>query len=158
MIVGLILVFAFMIIYYRVGGLVADISLIFNLLLVLGALAGLRATLTFPGIAGLILTVGMAVDANILIFERMREELRLGKTPRAVVEAGFSRAMLTIVDANLTTLVAALVLFQFGTGPIRGFAITLSLGILSTLFTALVLGRLVFDYLYSRGIARKLYI
>ena len=155
---GIVLVFVFMIVYYRIGGLIADITLVFNLLFIMGALAGLRATLTFPGIAGLILTVGMAVDASILILERMREEMRLGKTPRAVVEAGFSRAMLTIVDANLTTLVAALVLFQFGTGPIRGFAVTLSLGIISTLFSSLVLGRLIFDYLYSRGIARTLYV
>ena len=158
MAVGAALVFGFMIIYYRVGGLIANISLLFNFLFIMGALAGIRATLTFPGIAGLILTVGMAVDANILIFERMREEMRLGKTPRAVVEAGFSRAMLTIIDANLTTLVAAIVLFQFGTGPIRGFAVTLSLGIASTLFSSLVLGRLIFDYFYSRGVAKTLHI
>ena len=158
MAIGAGLVFLFMLIYYRFGGVVANLALIFNVFLILGALAGFKATLTFPGIAGIILTIGMAVDANILIYERMREEIRLGKTPRAVVEAGFERATATIMDANLTTLIAGLVLFQFGTGPVKGFAITLSIGIITTLFTALIICRLVFDYLFTRGGMRKLYL
>lgn len=155
---GAALVFAFMLVYYRVGGLVADIVLLFNVFFLLAALAGFRATLTFPGIAGIILTIGMAVDANILIYERMREEIRLGKTARAVVEAGFEKANLTIIDANLTTLVAGLVLFQFGTGPVRGFAVTLSIGIFTTLFTSLIISRLIFEYFYAHGGAKKLYV
>jgi preprotein translocase subunit SecD len=120
---------------------------VLNILLIAAGLAGFQATLTLPGIAGIILTIGMAVDANVLIFERIREEMNLGKTPRAAVAAGYSRATLTILDANVTTLIAALVLFQFGTGPVKGFAVTLSLGVLASLFTALVLSRLIFDYL-----------
>ena len=115
--------------------------------MLLGGLAAFGATLTLPGIAGIILTIGMAVDANVLIFERIREELRLGKTPLAALNAGYDRATLTILDANITTLIVALVLFQFGTGPVKGFAVTLSLGILASLFTALILSRLIFDYL-----------
>ena len=144
--VGGILVILFMIIYYRGSGLIADIALLLNIILIAGGLAAFQATLTLPGIAGIILTIGMAVDANVLIFERIREEMSIGKTPRAAVDAGFDRATLTILDANVTTLIAALVLFQFGTGPVKGFAVTLSLGVLSSLFTALVLSRLIFDY------------
>jgi len=118
-----------------------------NIIIITGGLAAFQATLTLPGIAGIILTIGMAVDANVLIFERIREEMNLGKTPRAAVDAGYNRATLTILDANVTTLIAALVLFQFGTGAIKGFAVTLSLGVLASLFTALVLSRLIFDYL-----------
>ncbi|MDD5225433.1 MAG: protein translocase subunit SecD [bacterium] len=158
MAIGTGLVFIFMLIYYRFGGVIANLALIFNVFFILGALAGFKATLTFPGIAGIILTIGMAVDANILIYERMREEIRLGKTPRAVVEAGFERATATIMDANLTTLIAGLVLFQFGTGPVKGFAITLSIGIITTLFTALIICRLIFDYLFTRGAMKKLYL
>ncbi len=146
MCVGGMLVVIFMAIYYRGSGLVADLALILNILLIAGGLAGFGATLTLPGIAGIILTIGMAVDANVLIFERIREEMRLGKTPRAAVDAGYSRATLTILDANVTTLIAALVLFQFGTGPVKGFAVTLSLGVLASLFTALVATRAIFDY------------
>jgi preprotein translocase subunit SecD len=146
-IVGLILVLAFMVIYYRVSGVIADVAVILNVLLIMGALAAFRATLTLPGIAGIILTIGMSVDANVLIFERIREEIRLGKSPRAAVDGGFGKAMLTILDANVTTLIAALVLFQFGTGPIRGFAVTLSVGIVASLFTAIFVSRLIFDYL-----------
>ena len=145
--VGGLLVVIFMIIYYQVSGLIADIALILNILLIAGGLAAFQATLTLPGIAGIILTIGMAVDANVLIFERIREEMNLGKTPRAAVDAGYDRATLTILDANITTLIAALVLFQFGTGPVKGFAVTLSLGVVASLFTALVLTRSVFDYL-----------
>jgi len=146
MCIGGIFVILFMFIYYKGAGLVADMALILNIVLIAGGLAGFQATLTLPGIAGIILTIGMAVDANVLIFERIREEMALGKTPRAAVSAGYERATLTILDANVTTLIAALVLFQFGTGPVRGFAVTLSLGIASSLFTALILSRLIFDY------------
>ncbi len=145
--VGGMLVILFMIVYYKVSGLIANIALILNIVLIAGGLAGFQATLTLPGIAGIILTIGMAVDANVLIFERIREEMNLGKTQRSAVNAGYSKATLTILDANVTTLIAALVLFQFGTGPVKGFAVTLSLGVLASLFTALILTRLVFDYL-----------
>lgn len=155
MIVGSIAVVAFMIIYYKWCGAVANISLLLNVILILAILAGFKAVLTLPGIAGIILTVGMAVDANVLIFERMREEIRTGKTPRAVIEAGYSKALSTILDANITTLIAGIVLFQFGTGPIKGFAVTLSVGILSTLFTALVVTRVIFDYFLFRTRVRK---
>jgi len=147
MFTGGILVILFMIVYYRGSGLIADVALILNIILIAGGLAGFQATLTLPGIAGIILTIGMAVDANVLIFERIREEMNIGKTPRAAVDAGYDRATLTILDANVTTLIASLVLFQFGTGPVKGFAVTLSLGVLSSLFTALILSRLIFDYL-----------
>ena len=145
--IGGIIVIAFMIVYYGVAGAVADMALLFNLVLIVAGLAGFGATLTLPGIAGIILTIGMAVDANVLIFERIREELHLGKPPRGAVEAGFERATLTILDANITTLIAAVVLFQFGTGPVKGFAVTLCLGVIASMFTALVVTRVVFDYL-----------
>ncbi len=144
--IGSFAIMLFMIIYYKGSGVIADIALFINIIMLLGGLAAFQATLTLPGIAGIILTIGMAVDANVLIFERMREELRLGKTPLAALNAGFERATVTIIDSNLTTLIVALVLFQFGTGPVKGFAVTLSLGIIISLFTALVLTRLIFDY------------
>lgn len=147
MCVGGIMVVLFIAVYYKVGGIIADMALILDILLIAAGLAFFQATLTLPGLAGIALTIGMAVDANVLIFERIREEVRLGKTPRAAVDAGYSKATLTILDANITTLIAALVLFQFGTGPVKGFAVTLSLGILASLFTAIVLTRFVFDYL-----------
>ena len=143
--VGLCLVLLFMLIYYRVAGSIADLALIWNLLLVLAVLASLKATLTLPGIAALILTVGMSIDANVIIFERIREELRKGKTPRAAVEAGYSRAITAIVDANITTVIAALVLFQFGTGPVKGFATVLFWGILISMFTAIFVTRTIFN-------------
>ena len=146
MCIGGILVILFMIVYYKGSGIIADIALMLNILIIAGGLAGFQATLTLPGIAGIILTIGMAVDANVLIFERIREEMALGKTPRASVDAGYSRATLTILDANVTTLIGALVLFQFGTGPVKGFAVTLSLGVLASLFTALILSRTIFEY------------
>ncbi|MBW1696938.1 MAG: protein translocase subunit SecD [Deltaproteobacteria bacterium] len=158
MLAGGILVILFMIIYYKGSGLIADLALILNIILIAAGLAGFQATLTLPGIAGIILTIGMAVDANVLIFERIREELKLGKTPRASVEAGYDRATLTILDANVTTLIAALVLFQFGTGPVKGFAVTLSLGVLSSLFTALILTRSIFDYLLMNRRMKRLSI
>ncbi|MBW2038153.1 MAG: protein translocase subunit SecD [Deltaproteobacteria bacterium] len=157
-IIGGILVILFMGVYYRWAGAVADMALIMNLVLILGALAALRATLTLPGIAGMVLTVGMAVDANVLIFERIREEMRLGKPPRAGLETGYSKAFLTIMDANVTTLIAAVVLYQFGTGPIKGFAVTLSIGILASLFTAIVATRFVFDYFLSKVRVKRLSI
>ena len=158
MIIGGSLVILFMVVYYKVSGLIADLALALNILLIAAGLAGFQATLTLPGIAGIILTIGMAVDANVLIFERIREELGLGKTPRSAVEAGYDRATLTILDANVTTLIAALVLFQFGTGPVKGFAVTLSMGVISSLFTALVLTRLVFDYLLINRRMKRLSI
>lgn len=145
-----VLIVLFMAVYYRVSGLIADLVLVLNILIMMAALAAFKATLTLPGIAGIILTLGMAVDANVLIFERIREETRLGKTPRAAVDTGFSKASWTIFDANLTTLFAAIVLYQFGTGPIRGFAVTLSIGIVASMFTAIFVARLIFDYLLVR--------
>jgi len=146
MIIGGILVVLFMAVYYKGSGLIADFALLLNILMIAAGLAGFGATLTLPGIAGIILTIGMAVDTNVLIFERIREEMYIGKTPRAAVDAGYDRATLTILDANVTTLIAALVLFQFGTGPVKGFAVTLSLGVISSLFTGLILTRVIFDY------------
>ena len=150
MIVGGLLVILFMGVYYKGAGLIANLALIINILLIGGGLAAFQATLTLPGIAGIILTIGMAVDANVIIFERIREELFSGKTPAASVKAGFERATLTVLDANVTTLIVAVVLFQFGTGPIKGFAVTLGLGIIASLFTALVLSKSVFDFFMSR--------
>ena len=158
MCIGGILVILFMIVYYKGSGIIADIALILNILIIAGGLAGFQATLTLPGIAGIILTIGMAVDANVLIFERIREEMTLGKTPRAAVDAGYSRATLTILDANVTTLIAALVLFQFGTGPVQGFAVTLSLGVLASLFTALILSRTIFEFFLVKRKVRTISI
>lgn len=143
--IGLAVVLLFMFFYYRVSGLIADFALFFNLFFLLAAMAALHATLTMPGIAGIILIVGMSVDANVLIFERIREELRTGKTVRASIDTGYKRALLTIVDAHVTTLITALVLFQFGTGPIKGFAVSLSLGVVIGLFTAVVITKSIFD-------------
>ncbi|MCD4742608.1 MAG: protein translocase subunit SecD [Desulfobacteraceae bacterium] len=145
MVAGGMFVIIFMFIYYKKAGFIADIALISNILLIGGGLAVFQATLSLPGIAGIILTIGMAVDANVIIFERIREELRKGKTPIAAVNSGFSKATLTILDANVTTLIAAIVLFQFGSGPVQGFAVTLSLGILASLFTALIVSKAIFD-------------
>jgi preprotein translocase subunit SecD len=138
-----------MAISYKGSGLLADLALLLNILLMGAGLAAFQATLTLPGIAAFILTIGMAVDANVIIFERIREELNIGKPPRAAVDAGYDRATLTILDANVTTLIAALVLFQFGTGPVKGFAVTLSLGVIASMFTALVFTRVVFDAFLS---------
>jgi preprotein translocase subunit SecD len=145
-IIGGLLVVVFMVLYYRLSGFVANLALVLNIVILLGAMALFDATLTLPGIAGIVLTIGMAVDANVLIFERTREELRLGKTPRAAIEAGYARAFLTILDSNVTTLIAAVFLFQFGTGPVKGFAVTLSLGIIASMFTAIFVTRIIFDY------------
>ena len=145
-----VVVALFMILYYRAAGVIADLALGLNIVFVMAVLSGFHATLTLPGIAGIILTIGMAVDANVLIFERIREELRSGKTLRAAVDSGYSNALSAIIDANLTTLMVGIVLYQFGTGPIRGFALTLCIGIISSLFTAFFVTRSVFD-LITRG-------
>jgi preprotein translocase subunit SecD len=157
-IVGGIGIVLFMIMYYRFSGVIADLALILNIILVLAGLAAFGATLTLPGIAGIALTIAIAVDANVLIYERIREELRLGKTPRAAVETGYSRATITILDANITSLIAAAVLFQFGTGPVKGFAITLSIGLIANLYTAIVVTRVIFDYLLIQRRVRTLSI
>ena len=149
-VIGTIAVVVFMIFYYRLSGVIADFALLLNIILLLGAMASLNATLTLPGIAGIILAIGMAVDSNVLMFERMREELRSGKTPASAVDSGYSKAFWTIFDSHVTTLITAAVLFQFGTGPIKGFAVTLSLGVAINLFTALIGTKTVFDMILSR--------
>ncbi|HET6593132.1 MAG TPA: protein translocase subunit SecD [Xanthomonadales bacterium] len=148
-VIGFILVLVFMAVYYRVFGLVADLALFANLVLLIALLSMLGATLTMPGIAGIVLTVGMAVDANVLIFERIREEIRSGNTPQASIRAGYDKAFSTIADANITTLIAAFVLFLFGTGPIKGFAVTLSIGIVTSMFTAIMGTRAVVNLVYG---------
>jgi SecD/SecF fusion protein len=157
-IVGTALTVAFMIMVYMLSGVVADIALILNIVILMAALAQFRFSLTMPGVAGMVLTIGMAVDANVLVYERIREELQVGKTVRAAIDAGYARAFLTILDSNLTTLFTALVLYQFGTGPIRGFAVTLSIGIIVSMFTALVVTRVIFDAFTSRRVVTKLSI
>jgi preprotein translocase subunit SecD len=152
------IVVLFMMVYYGVSGAIADIALILNVILVFAALALLRATLTLPGIAGLVLSVGMAVDANILVHERIKEELRWGKTIRAAIDQGYHRAFTTIIDSNLTTVIAALFLYQFGTGPVKGFAVTLFWGIVANIFTAVFVTRWVFDYLTLKVKIKKLSI
>jgi preprotein translocase subunit SecD len=145
--ISAVLVVLFMIIYYKTSGVIADIALVLNIVLTLATLALFHATLTLPGIAGLVLSVGMAVDANILIHERIKEELRFGKTIRAAIDQGYHRAFSAIIDSNLTTLIAAILLYEFGTGPVKGFAVTLSIGLLANLFTAVYVTRVMFDYL-----------
>ena len=149
-IIGLILVLIFMLIYYKLAGIVANFALIWNIVLVLAILASLQATLTLPGIAALILTVGMSIDANVIIFERIREELRKGKTPKSAIDSGYDRAITTIIDANVTTLIASLVLYQFGTGPIKGFATVLFWGVLISMFTAIYVTRTIFNSYISK--------
>ncbi len=144
--IGGFLVVLFMFIYYRLSGALANLALVLNIIFIMALLALFQATLTLPGIAGIVLTIGMAVDANVIIFERIREEIKLGKTARAAIDSGYSNAMRAILDANITTLIAGVVLYQFGTGPIRGFAVTLIMGIVASLFTAIVITRTVYDY------------
>ncbi len=144
--VGLVIVVLFMIVYYRGGGMVADMALIINIIFILGILAGFNATLTLPGIAGIVLTIGMAVDANVLIFERVREEQATGKTLKASIDGGYSKALSAIIDANITTFFVGIILYSFGVGPIQGFAVTLMAGILASLFSAIVFTRIIFDY------------
>ena len=155
---GLAVVVLFMLVYYKLSGGIASIALMLNLLILLGLLAYLGAALTLPGIAGIILTIGMAIDANVLIFERIREELRKAKTIRSAIDAGYDRAFTTILDANLTTLITAIVLWQFGTGPIKGFATTLSIGIIASMFTALVFSRMIFQLWTRSGRVKRLSI
>ncbi|RKD34654.1 protein translocase subunit SecD [Thermohalobacter berrensis] len=157
--IGLLLIFIFMIIYYRIPGLIADIALIIYILLVLGTMTYLDATLTLPGIAGLILSIGMAVDANVVIFERIKEEIRNGKTLRSAVDSGFKRALRTVIDANVTTFIAGLVLFQFGTGPIKGFAVTLLIGLAASMLTAVFITKFLLKLVVKMNITRntKLY-
>jgi len=157
-IIGFLAVLLFMAVYYKVFGLIADIALTFNLVLLIAVLSLLQATLTLPGIAGIVLTVGMAVDANVLIYERIREELRNGNTPQAAIYAGYQKAFGTIADANITTLIAAVILFSFGTGPIKGFAVTLSIGILTSMFTAIMGTRALVNLIYGRRNVKKLAI
>ena len=150
--IGLTVVFVFMLVYYKISGIIAIFALVWNIILILAVLASLGATLTLPGIAGLILTVGMCIDSNVIIFERIREELRKGKTPKSAIEAGYNRAITTIVDANLTTVIAALVLYQFGTGPIKGFATVLFWGISISMFTAVYITRTIFYTVTKKSI------
>ncbi|MET0066035.1 MAG: protein translocase subunit SecD [Candidatus Thiodiazotropha sp.] len=157
-VIGLALVMVFMAVYYRMFGLVADLALGMNLVLIVALLSMLQATLTLPGIAGIVLTVGMAVDANVLIFERIREEIANGSSPQASIQAGYEKAFSTIIDANITTLIAAIVLFSFGTGPIKGFAVTLALGIVTSMFTAIIGTRAVVNLLYGRKRIKSLAI
>ncbi|MRR52968.1 MAG: protein translocase subunit SecD [Deltaproteobacteria bacterium] len=156
--VGVLLVVCFMAIYYKLSGLVANFGMVLNIVFLMGALAVFGATLTLPGIAAIVLLIGMSVDANVLIFERIREELRLGKTPLAALEAGYDKAFLSIMDSHVTTLITAAVLFQFGTGPVKGFAVSLSLGVIINLFTALVGTKVVFEYFLGRRRVTKISI
>ncbi|MGO1368056.1 MAG: protein translocase subunit SecD [Senegalia sp. (in: firmicutes)] len=153
--IGIILIFLFMIGFYRLPGLIADISLTIYILIVLATLVSLNATLTLPGIAGLILSIGMAVDANVVIFERIKEEIRLGKSIRSSVDAGFKNALSTVVDSNITTLIAGIVLFNFGTGPIKGFAVTLIIGIITSMITALFITRLLLKLVINMKITKN---
>ncbi len=157
-VIGFIAVLVFMVVYYKAFGLIANIALTVNLVLLVAVLSMLQATLTLPGIAGIVLTVGMAVDANVLIFERIREEIRMGNSPQASIYAGYQKAFSTIADANITTLIVAVILFGFGTGPIQGFAVTLSIGILTSMFTAIMGTRAIVNIIYGRKNIKKLAI
>jgi preprotein translocase subunit SecD len=150
-IAALILVAIFMVVYYHFGGGAADLALVFNLLFVLGIMASFKATLTLPGLAGIILTIGMAVDSNVLIYERIREELNSGKPMRTAIEVGYKKAFSAILDSNVTTIITGIILYQFGTGPIQGFALTLIIGLVANLFTSIVITRIIFDILTEKG-------
>ena len=156
--VGLALVVVGMLVVYRLSGINAIVCLVFNLLILLGVLASLHATLTLPGIAGVILTIGMAVDANILIFERIKEEIKVGKTIRSAVASGFDRVFRTIMDTNITTLIAAAILYQVGTGPVRGFAVTLGVGLIANIFTAIFVSRTIFRLVLEQREVKRLSI
>jgi protein-export membrane protein SecD len=150
-----LVVLVFMGVYYALSGMVANFALVINLFLLLGVMAAFGASLTLPGIAGIVLTLGMAVDANVLIFERIREELRAGRAIKAAVDNGYNRAFVTILDSNVTTVLTAVVLLVYGSGPVKGFAITLSIGLVVSMFTAVVVTRLIFDYvLMTRPVAK----
>jgi preprotein translocase subunit SecD len=148
--IGTAMVVVFMALYYSLSGLIAIVAMVLNIFYLFACMAGLGATLTLPGIAGIVLTIGMSVDANVLIFERIREELRNQKTVRQAVQLGYDRAFRTILDAHVTTLISAFFLFGFGTGPIKGFAVTLSIGLIANMFTAVLFTRLIFDYMLGR--------
>ena len=154
-VIGFVLLVAAILVYYKGAGINAVLALLLNLVILLGMMAFFHATLTLPGIAGIILTLGMAVDSNVLVFERIREELRDGKTPRAAIENGFSRAFGTIIDTHMTTIISALFLFQFGTGPIKGFAVTLLIGLGASVFTAFFVSRMIFDIVYKPRNGRR---
>ncbi|MDR2645230.1 MAG: protein translocase subunit SecD [Endomicrobium sp.] len=156
--IGIAVVFIFMIVYYRSSGFIADIALALNLIILLAAMAYFQFTITLPGVAGIALTLAMAVDANVLILERIREELATGKTARVAVDAGYQKVFWTIFDANITTLIAAIFLFQFGTGPIKGFAVTLSIGLIVSMFTAISVTKLIYDFLFKENLLLKLKI
>jgi len=156
--IGVVLVVLFMAVYYKLCGMVANLGMVLNVLYLMGALAALGATLTLPGIAAIVLLIGMSVDSNVIIFERIREELKLGKSPKAALDSGYDKAFLTIMDSHITTLITAAVLFQFGTGPVKGFAVSLSLGVIINLFTSLIGTKVTFDLFLSRGTAKKLSI
>jgi preprotein translocase subunit SecD len=156
--IGVLLVIVFMTIYYKLSGLVANWGMVLNVVYLMGALAALGATLTLPGIAAIVLLIGMSVDSNVLIFERIREELKLGKTPKAALDAGYDKAFMTIMDSHITTLITAAVLFQFGTGPVKGFAVSLSLGVMINLFTSLIGTKVIFDVALHKGTIKKLSI
>lgn len=156
--IGVLLVVVFMTVYYKLSGLVANWGMVLNVLFLMGALAALGATLTLPGIAAIVLLIGMSVDSNVLIFERIREELKLGKTPKAALDAGYDKAFMTVMDSHVTTLITAAVLFQFGTGPVKGFAVSLSLGVMINLFTALIGTKVIFDLALHKGTIKKLSI
>jgi preprotein translocase subunit SecD len=156
--VGVLLVVVFMTIYYKLCGMVANLGMILNVIYLMGALAALGATLTLPGIAAIVLLIGMSVDSNVIIFERIREEHKLGKSPKAALDAGYDKAFLTIMDSHITTLITAAVLFQFGTGPVKGFAVSLSLGVIINLFTSLIGTKVTFDLFLHKGTAKKMSI
>jgi preprotein translocase subunit SecD len=156
--IGVVLVVIFMTVYYKLSGLIANFGMVLNIVYLMGALAALGATLTLPGIAAIVLLIGMSVDSNVLIFERIREEMRLGKTPKASVDAGYDKAFLTIMDSHVTTLITAAVLFQFGTGPVKGFAVSLSLGIIINLFTSLLGTKVIYDFILGRTHVKNLSI
>lgn len=157
-VIGVVLVVIFMVFYYRLAGMVANMGMVLNIVYLMGSLAALGATLTLPGIAAIVLLIGMSVDSNVLIFERIREELRLGKTPKAAVDSGYDKAFLTIMDSHVTTLLTGAVLFQFGTGPVKGFAVSLCLGIIINLFTSLLATKVVFDLFLARRNVKRLSI
>lgn len=156
--IGVLLVVVFMAIYYKLSGMIANLGMVLNIVYLMGALAALGATLTLPGIAAIVLLVGMSVDSNVIIFERIREELKLGKSPKAALDAGYDKAFLTIMDSHVTTLITAAVLFQFGTGPVKGFAVSLSLGVIINLFTSLIGTKVTFDLFLHKGKAQKMSI
>lgn len=156
--IGVLLVVVFMAVYYKLSGMIANLGMVLNILYLMGALAALGATLTLPGIAAIVLLVGMSVDSNVIIFERIREELKLGKSPKAALDSGYDKAFLTIMDSHITTLITAAVLFQFGTGPVKGFAVSLSLGVIINLFTSLIGTKVTFDLFLHRGKVKKMSI